>query len=197
MPHLFNIEFLITSYGYLGVFIVVFLESSIFFALPGDSLLFTVGILASSGFLNIFLLIFGIFCSTFLGGIFGYYIGINLEKLRRFSFWRRILKEEHINKTHNFFEKHGKSAVILSRFVPIVRTFTPVVAGVAKMNYVSFIKYSLVGSTLWSVTITSAGYLLGENFPFIKNYMPLAILLVVFLSILPIVFEVIRGKRKS
>ena len=197
MFHLFNIPYIIATYGYLGIFVIVFLESGIFFALPGDSLLFTAGILASGNLLNVYILIPMIFISTFLGGIFGYYIGTNLEKFRRYSFLRKILKEEHLNKTHKFFEKHGKSAVILSRFVPIVRTFIPIVAGMAKMNYSLFIKYSLISSFLWSTIMTLAGYFLGQTFPWIKDYMSLVIFLVVFLSILPAIFEIMREKLKD
>src|SRR3990167_10834068 len=106
MNNFFDIPYIITTYGYLGIFIIVFLESGIFFALPGDSLLFTAGLLAYAFELKIYFLIPLIFISTFLGGIMGYEIGINLKKLNQFYFFRKILKEEHINKTHNFFDKH-------------------------------------------------------------------------------------------
>lgn len=197
MTHLFDISYLISNYGYLGISMVVFLESGIFFALPGDSLLFTAGILASGGILKIHFLVPLIFVSTFLGGIFGYYVGTNLEKLRRFSYLRKILKDEHMEKTHIFFVKHGKFAVIFSRFVPIVRTFIPIVAGMAKMNYASFLRYSVISSFLWSTIVTFAGYFLGQIFPQIKDYMAMVVLLVVFLSILPMVFEGIKNNRQS
>ncbi|MFZ1019620.1 MAG: DedA family protein, partial [Minisyncoccia bacterium] len=129
MTHLFDITYLITTYGYLGIFVIIFLESGLFFALPGDSLLFTAGLLASVYGFNLSFLIFIIFLATFLGGLGGYEIGVYLEKLRTFSFFRKILKQEHINKAHQFFIKYGKSAIVFSRFVPVVRTFTPIVAG--------------------------------------------------------------------
>ena len=109
MYSFFNIEHIVSVYGYLGIFIIIFLESGIFFALPGDSLLFTVGLLTPLFNFNLFSLILVICMATFLGGIFGYEIGFYIEKLRKFVFFRKILKEEYINKTHKFFEDYGKS----------------------------------------------------------------------------------------
>ncbi|OGI60503.1 hypothetical protein A2641_03140 [Candidatus Nomurabacteria bacterium RIFCSPHIGHO2_01_FULL_37_25] len=196
MTQLFNIPYLITTYGYLGIFIIVFLESGIFFALPGDSLLFTAGLLAYAFELKIYFLIPLIFISTFLGGIMGYEIGINLKKLNQFYFFRKILKEEHINKTHNFFDKHGKFTVIFSRFVPIARTFVPIVAGIAHMKYSLFIKYSLISSFLWSTSVTLLGYFLGQIFPQIKDYLSYVVILIVLVSVLPIVYETIKEKKE-
>lgn len=189
MLELFDIPNLITTYGYTGIFIIVFLESGIFFALPGDSLLFTAGLLAISGFLKLPILIPVIFIGTFLGGIAGYYIGEHIEKLRRYKFFRRFLKEEHINYAHEFFEKHGKFAILISRFVPIVRTFLPIVAGISKMNYMKFIKYSILSSFIWSTTVTLVGYFLGIIFPEIKNYLHYLIFSVVLVSLLPVIFD--------
>ncbi len=192
MLELFDIPNLITTYGYTGIFIIVFLESGIFFALPGDSLLFTAGILAIAGFLNLFKLIPVIFVATFLGAIVGYYIGEHIEKLRRYKFFRRILKEEHITYAHEFFEKHGKFAILISRFLPIVRTFLPIAAGISKMNYIKFINYSLVSSAIWSTTVTLAGYFLGIIFPQIKNYLHYLIFSVIFISLIPALIEFYR-----
>ena len=195
MSQLFNIEFLVTTYGYSGIFIIAFLESGIFFALPGDSLLFTAGLFASTFGLNLFILIPLIFVATFLGGVVGYEIGTKLEYLKNFKIFRKILKPEHIEKAHNFFDKHGKTAIMFSRFVPIVRTFTPIVAGVAKMRYSEFIKYSLIGSFLWSTTITLLGYFLGQAFPVIKNYLPLMVVLIIFVSVLPAIIEFWESRK--
>ncbi|MBP6883824.1 MAG: VTT domain-containing protein [Candidatus Pacebacteria bacterium] len=197
MHNLFDITYLITQYGYWGIFIIVFLESGVFFALPGDSLLFTTGLLAASGLLKIHFVIPLIFVSTFFGGIFGFFIGENLTHLKRVSFFRFLLKDAYLNKAHNFFEKHGKSAIMLSRFVPIVRTFTPIIAGVARMKYLDFLRYSLAGSLLWSFIVTLSGYFLGRSFPWIQNYMPIVILVVVFLSVLPAIFEVVKHNRNK
>src|SRR5476649_2804045 len=146
MTHLFDITYLITTYGYLGIFIIVFLESGLFFALPGDSLLFTAGLFASVYSFNLFLLIFIISVGSFLGGAAGYEIGTYLETLKRYSFFKVVLKQEHIERAHQFFDKYGKFAIVFSRFVPIIRTFTPIVAGIARVHYKFFIKYNLIGS---------------------------------------------------
>ncbi|OGI58081.1 hypothetical protein A3C60_00255 [Candidatus Nomurabacteria bacterium RIFCSPHIGHO2_02_FULL_37_45] len=196
MTQLFDVSSIITTYGYLGIFIIVFLESGIFFALPGDSLLFTAGLFASTFGLNIYFLIPIIFFSTFLGGIIGYEIGVNLEKLRNFTFFRKILKKEHIEKANKFFNEHGKFAITFSRFIPIVRTFVPIVAGVAHMKYSLFMKYSIIGSLLWSTTVTLLGYFLGQVFPHLKNYLSWILILIVFISIIPVVFEITEERKK-
>ena len=197
MTHLFDITYLLTTYGYLGIFIIIFLESGILFALPGDSLLFTAGLFASAYSFNLFFLIFIIFVATFFGGAAGYEIGFYLEKLKKYSFFRLILKQEHINKAHEFFAKYGKFAIVFSRFVPIVRTFTPIVAGIARVPYKFFTKYSLVGSILWSTIVTLAGYFLGRAFPIIKDYLWVIAVSVVLVSLLPIIFEIMKNRKKS
>ena len=195
MNHLFDITYLLTTYGYLGIFIVIFLESGILFALPGDSLLFTAGLFVAVLGLKLPILILIIFLATFLGGVCGYEIGTYLEKLRKFSFFRLILKEEYINKTHQFFTKYGRSAIIFSRFVPIIRTFTPIVAGIARVPYKFYIKYSLISSIAWATTMTLIGYFLGRMFPIIKNYLWVVAILVVLVSLVPILIQVLKGKK--
>jgi membrane-associated protein len=197
MTHLFDITYLITTYGYLGIFIIVFLESGILFALPGDSLLFTAGLFASVYSFNLFFLIMLISVATFFGGAVGYEIGVYLEKLKKFSFFKVILKQEHIDKAHKFFNKYGKVAIVFSRFVPIVRTFTPIVAGIARVPYKFFTKYSLIGSILWSTIVTLVGYFLGRAFPIIKDYLWVIAVLVVLVSLLPIIFEIMRNRKKG
>ncbi len=195
MPEIFDLTHIISTYGYLGIFIIVFLESGIFFALPGDSLLFTAGLLVSLLELNIFLLISLIFIATFTGGIVGYELGVHIEKLRRYAFFRKILKEEHIQKAHRFFEKHGKLAVILSRFVPFARTFVPIVAGISKMNYTLFLRYSFVSSVLWSTVMTLLGYFLGQLFPAIRDYVTFFIFGIVIASIIPVFWETYKERQ--
>jgi membrane-associated protein len=192
----FDLTHFITTYGYVGIFIIVFLESGIFFPLPGDSLLFTAGLFAVAFGLNIYFLIPMIFVATFLGGLAGYEVGINLIRLQNRRFIGRFLKKEHIDKAHKFFEKHGRMAVIFCRFVPIVRTFVPIVAGVAQMNYYAFLHYSLAGSLLWSSIVTLLGYFLGSIIPGIKDYLWVIVVLIVIVSILPIVWEMRRGRKK-
>ena len=195
LHNLFNIQYLLTTYGYIGIFIIVFLESGIFFALPGDSLLFTAGLLATGVGFNLFILIPTIFVGTLLGGIAGYFIGVYIETLRKYSFFRRILKQEYIDRAHEFFVNHGKAAVILSRFVPIIRTFVPIAAGVAKMNKKLFFFYSVVSSILWSTIVTLAGFFLGRTFPQIKDYLSYFIIGIVLVSVIPVILEWLRGRK--
>ena len=195
MPHLFDVTQLITTYGQLGIFIIVFLESGIFFPLPGDSLIFTAGLLAPVFHFNIIFLTLLVFVAAFGGGVVGYYIGTKLEQLKHFIFFRKIFKQEYINEAHNFLEKHGLSAMILSRFVPIVRTFLPIVAGIAHMEYSSFIRYSFLGAFIWSLVFVLSGYYLGQIFPQIHDYLIYVILLVIFLSILPGIVHYFRRKK--
>lgn len=192
---LFNIPYLLTAYGYIGVFVIVFLESGVFFALPGDSLLFTAGLLASGIGFDLYVLIPLIFVATFLGGVCGYFIGVYLEKLHKYEFFRKIIRRDHLDTAHRFFEKHGLGAILISRFVPIVRTFLPIVAGIARMNFGRFIRYSLVSSLLWSTTVTLLGYFLGIHFPWIQDYIKYVIVLVVLVSVIPVAFEWWRERR--
>ncbi|MBX4199119.1 DedA family protein [Candidatus Parcubacteria bacterium] len=186
---LFDPTHLLTTYGYIGVFIIVFLESGIFFALPGDSLLFTAGLLAATVGFNLYLLIPLIFVAGFLGGVAGYFIGVYIERLSRYTLFRRILKEEHMQRTEAFFDKHGALAIILGRFVPIIRTFAPIAAGVARMNMSRFLRYSLISSLLWSTIVTLLGYYLGQAFPQIKDYLSYFVVGIVIVSLLPIALE--------
>jgi len=193
----FNIPEVLALYGYIGVFVIVFLESGIFFPLPGDSLLFTAGILASGLGFNLWFLIPLIFFATLFGGIAGYYLGTQIEKLHNYSFFRKILSQEHINTAHQFFEKYGRFAVVFSRFVPLVRTFVPIVAGIARMDYKKFLKYSIISSLLWSTIVTLVGFFLGRAFPWIKDYLSYLIILIIFASILPGIYEWVRTRQKK
>lgn len=196
MIHFFDITYIISTYGYVGIFIIVFLESGLIFALPGDSLLLTAGLLASTSVLNIYILIPVIFVATFLGGMMGYEVGVHLVKLQKFKFFARFLKQEYIDEAHRFFDKHGKAAIIFSRFVVVVRTFIPIVAGVARMHYGPYLRYSLIGSLIWSFVMTLVGYYLGQVFPGIKEYLTYIIIIVVILSILPMIWEIFQNKKK-
>lgn len=195
MHQLFDLTYLITEYGYIGILVIVFLESGIFFPLPGDSLLFTAGLLAPKLGFNVIFLAFLIFVAAFLGGIVGYYIGTKLEFLHRYKFFHRIFKKKYIDDAHNFLEKHGLSAMIFSRFIPVVRTFMPIVAGVVKMDYADFIKYSLVGSFVWSVVFVFGGYFLGQSFPQLQEYLLFVIIIIVIISLLPAVFHFIKNRK--
>ncbi len=194
MNHLFNLTYLITHYGYIGILVIVFLESGIFFPLPGDSLLFTAGLLAPQIGFSVVVLVLLVFLAAFLGGLVGYYIGTKLEFLYKYSFFRKIFKKKYTDEAHNFLEKHGLSAILLSRFIPIVRTFLPIVAGMVHMNYFDFIKYSLVGSFVWSAVFVLGGYFLGQSFPQIQEYLLYVVIIIVVVSLLPGVYHLLKRK---
>jgi len=167
------------------MFVIIFLESSFFFLLPGDSLLFTAGIIATRGFLNVWMLIPLFFVATLTGSMFGYAIGERIAYLNRFRTFRRFVSEKHLNDVHAFFEKYGMVSLIFSRFIPIVRTFAPVGAGIGRMKYADFIKYNIIGSFLWSAVVTLLGFYLGRTFPGIQRYLSLMVVVVVAVSVLP------------
>lgn len=196
MQYLLDAEYLLTTYGYIGVFVIVFLESGIFFALPGDSLLFTAGLLASISNLNILILVPVIFVATFLGGMAGYQIGLYIESLHRYPFFRRILKPEYIMEAHRFFNKHGRAAILMSRFVPLMRTFAPIAAGVAHMPWSAFLRYSFFSSLLWSTSVTFLGYFLGQAFPGIRNSLTYILIGIVVVSLLPATVHYLRTRRR-
>lgn len=196
MLELFDISHIILHYGHIGIFLIVFLESGIFFALPGDSLLFSAGLLASTGILSIHTIIPIIFIATFLGALVGYEIGVNLEKLRKYSVCQKMFKKEYLDKGHKFFEKYGKVTIIFSRFVPIIRTFAPIVAGIVRMQYFAFLRYTFFGSLLWSFIVTLAGFFLGRIIPGLKDYVTLLMLFVVVLSLIPGIFHLLKKQTQ-
>lgn len=180
---------------------IVFAETGLLvgFFLPGDSLLFTAGLLVATGTINInvWLLSLLIFISAFVGDQTGYYIG---KKAGPAVFKRpnsRLFKQENVRRAEVFFERHGGKAVILARFVPVVRTFTPVVAGVARMNYRTFVAFNVIGAFVWGVGVTMLGYVLGDRVPFVRENLDLIFVGVVVLSVIPIVLEVLRQSHKA
>ncbi len=197
MHNLFDLTYLITNYGYIGILIIVFLESGVFFPLPGDSLLFTAGLLAHQLGLSVILLAFLVFVAAFLGGIVGYYIGTKLDFLYNYSLFRKIFKKKYTDEAHKFLEKHGLSAMILSRFVPIVRTFLPIVAGMVRMNYLDFLKYSFLGSIIWSSVFVFGGYFLGQSFPQIQDYLLYVVIIIVLVSLLPGIYHLSKRSKNE
>jgi len=197
MHQLFDLTYLITNYGYIGILVIVFLESGIFFPLPGDSLLFTAGLLANQLGFSVILLAFLVFVAAFLGGLVGYYIGTKLDFLYNYPIFRKIFKKKYTDEAHKFLEKHGLSAMILSRFVPIVRTFLPIVAGMVRMNYYDFLKYSFVGSVVWSSVFIFGGYFLGQSFPQIQDYLLYVVIIIVLVSLLPGVYHIHKSRKKD
>ncbi len=185
--------------GYPGIFLIIFAESGtiVGFFLPGASLLFTTGILAAKGIFNPWILIPGVTIAAILGDNAGYWFG-NKVGIKLFTKPdSRFFHQEHLRRTQHFYEKHGAKAIILARFIPIVRTFAPIVAGIASMNYRTFMICNFIGAFAWATGITSAGYFLGERFPIIQEYLIFVILGIVFLTILPIIRESYKHYRDT
>ncbi|MBI5825385.1 MAG: DedA family protein [Chloroflexi bacterium] len=189
---------IISDYGmwtYGILFAVIFVETGLVIMpfLPGDSLLFAAGTFAALGSLNIWGLITLLIAAAFLGDTVNYSIGHYLGERAYNIKW---IKKEYLDKTHAFFEKHGGKAIFLARFVPIVRTFAPFVAGIGKMTYGYFITYNIVGGVVWVLLFTFAGYLFG-NIPFMKENFEYVIIVIILVSILPMVFEWWKARRES
>ena len=200
---------LLESIGLIGLFIVIFAESGILigFFLPGDSLLFTAG-LATYGLVlregedkfqlasgHIWIVVLGVVIAAIAGDQVGYAFG---NKVGPSLFKRpesRLFKPSYVESAEKFFAKHGSKSIVLARFVPIVRTFTPIVAGVSNMHYRTFVKFNVIGGILWGAGLTLLGYTLGRAFPAIGDNIEIAVLVIVFVSLLPVVIEFIRHRR--
>lgn len=191
-------EKLLQTFGTLGLFAVVFAESGLLFGffLPGDSLLFTAGFLAAQGALNLPLILAGCFVSAVAGDQVGYAFGrrVGPALFRRPE--SRFFKREYAERAQGYFDTYGSKTIVLARFVPIVRTFAPIVAGVGKMNYRTFATFNVLGGFLWAIGVTTLGYFLGEV-DWVEDNLEIAILGVVALSLLPVAVELIKGRRRS
>lgn len=187
-----NIENIIKSFGYAGIAFIIFAESGLLigFFLPGDSLLFTAGLLAQKGFLNIWVLLTITFFAAILGDSTGYTFGNRVGKSLFKKPNSRFFNHENLEKTEKFYEKHGPTTIILARFIPIIRTFAPVVAGISKMKYSTFLLFNLIGGFLWTIGITILGYFLGSIIPDIDKYLLPIILLIVIVSFLPAIHKI-------
>lgn len=188
---------LIEVIGYLGVLGIVFAETGLFlgFFLPGDSLLFVAGFLASQGFFSLPLLMFGVFIAAVLGNLLGYEFGRRVGG-KLFSKEDSILfKKSHALKAQAFYDKHGPKTIVLARFMPIVRTFAPIVAGVANMRFRTFFFYNVLGAFLWTFGLILLGYSLGSVIDVDRYLLPI-VLVIVFLSFLPGIISYIRSKRE-
>jgi membrane-associated protein len=191
---------IIAQYGvwtYALLFLVIFLETGVVVTpfLPGDSLLFAAGSFAALDVLNPWILVIVLSVAAIIGDTVNYWIGHYVGP-RAFSGNVRFLKKEYMDRTHDFYERHGGKTIILARFVPIVRTFAPFVAGVGAMTYPKFITYNVVGGIVWVMLFVWLGYFFG-NLPFVQTHFEAAILAIIFISVLPIIFEFVKGKLRS
>lgn len=189
-------HFLIRTFGYLGIFFIVFAESGLFFGffLPGDSLLFVAGFLASQGILDFPLLVFLCVAGAILGDSVGYFFG---KKVGQALYQRedsRFFKKAYLEKAHAFYEKHGGKTIILARFMPFVRTFAPIVAGTANMTYRKFFFFNVIGGLLWAVGVTAIGYTLGNVIPGVGRYLLPIIVFIVLISVLPPIFHYVKSR---
>src|SRR5829696_3750835 len=189
---------LISEYGtwtHLILFLVVFCETGLVVTpfLPGDSLLFAAGTFAALGALDLWMMVLLLIGAAILGDTVNYWVGAYIGP-RAFGGNVRYLRREYLDRTHAFYERHGGKTIILARFVPIIRTFAPFVAGVGAMSYPKFITYNVVGAVLWVVLFVLAGYFFG-NIPTVRENFTLVILAIIAISVLPIAVEAVRARR--
>ncbi|HEX9617913.1 MAG TPA: DedA family protein [Anaerolineales bacterium] len=195
-----HLSVVIQNYGtwtYLLLFAIIFMETGLVVTpfLPGDSLLFAAGTFAGLGSLNVTLLFFLLASAAIIGDTVNYWIGHYIGP-RAFSGNVRFLKKEYLERTHEFYERHGGKTIILARFIPIIRTFAPFVAGVGAMTYPRFFAYNVVGAILWVALFTFGGYFFG-NLPAVKENFTFVILAIILISVLPGVVEFFRERARA
>jgi membrane-associated protein len=193
-------EHLLATFGTLGLFLIVFAESGLLigFFLPGDSLLFTAGLLSSQGKLApLPILLAGCFAAAVVGDQVGYAFGRRVGPALFKREDSRIFKQEYIEKSQAFFAEHGSKTILLARFVPVVRTFAPIVAGAGKMHYRTFLAYNVVGGLLWAIGVTSLGYVLGESVPSIDKYLLPVIGVIIVVSVAPVAWEIHKAHKQG
>ncbi len=197
MHHLALIP-LVKLVGYPGIFAIIFLESGVFFGffLPGASILFTAGLLSSQGFFNIWTLIPLVAFAAILGDSAGYWFGAKVGYRIFLRPDSRFFKHAYLEQAKVFYERHGVYAVILARFVPFVRTFAPIVAGVVKMRYRTFLAYNVVGALLWGAGIAFLGYYLAVRVPLIGNYVGPIVIVIIIASLVPLVWKLRHEPQK-
>lgn len=191
-----DVDFLIGTFGYPGLFVIIFAETGLMlgFFLPGDSLLITAGIFAAKGFLDIWFLCILLFIAAVLGNTAGYYFGHKVGK-RIFNREDSLLfHKNHIIRASEFYSKHGGKTIVIARFIPIIRTFAPVVAGIAGMDFRRFLFYNILGAFLWAICLTLAGYYIGSYIP--DEYFEAIIILVIIVSLVPAFYHGVNTKEK-
>lgn len=194
-----GLEGLVRFVGYPGLFAAVFAETGLFFMffLPGSSMLFTAGLLASHGLFNVWILLPLITLAAILGDNVGYWFGTKVGPTLFKREDSRFFRKSHVEKTRAFYEKHGVIAIVLARFVPIIRTFAPILGGIAGMRYRTFFIYNVVGGVLWGAGVTFAGYFLGETFPQVDRYITPIIAAIIITSFIPLLKEWYKSSMKN
>lgn len=190
---------LITTVGTFGVIAIIFLETGVFFGFffPGDSLLFLSGFFASLGYLPIGWLLFGCFIAAIVGDSVGYAFGHHVGPSLFTKDDSLFFSKKHIARAEHFYEKHGKKTIILARFIPVVRTFAPIVAGIGNMKYRTFISFNVVGAFLWTWLLLILGYVFGSIIPNPDRYILPVILVIILISAAPAVWQVLKDKYKD
>ncbi len=199
---LLNPDAIVATLGLAGIFAIIFLESGVFFAffLPGDSLLFSAGFLASQGHLDIVSLVIGVFISSFLGVVVGYVFGKRIGEnifQKKDSFF---FNPKNLERTKEFYKKYGTWTIMFSRFVPIVRTFAPILGGVGEMKWKTLLQYNFLGSTLWAFLIPMAGYFFGKQIPSLHDLVIPVMTGMFFLTLIPIfiaIYKYSKNKRQK
>ena len=191
-----NLDTFLQTTGLVGIIGAVFAELGLFigFFLPGDSLLFTAGFLASQHVFSIALLMIGCTAAAILGDNVGYAFGLRVGK-RIFAREQSLFfRKAHLERAKIFYEKYGASTIVLARFIPVVRSFAPIVAGAGEMNYRTFVFYNIIGGTLWAVGLTGLGYVLGSVIPNVDHYLLPLVIAIIILSFVPPVIHVLKDK---
>lgn len=193
----FNLITLIKTAGYFGLLGIVFAESGLLigFFLPGDSLLFTAGFLASQGYFNIFILIILCFVGAVLGDSFGYAFGRKTGSMLFVKEDSIMFKKSHLERARIFYETHGGKTIVLARFMPIIRTFAPIIAGVGVMRYPVFLFYNVIGAALWAIGLPLLGYFLGNIIPDVDKYIIPIVVLIIIASIAPPVIHILKNEE--
>lgn len=194
--HYLDPSFIIQTVGLIGIFAIVFAESGLFFGFffPGDSLLFTAGLFAHAGYFNLEILIIGCIIAAILGDSVGYFTGSKMGPKIFKKENSLFFKKKYLLDAQEFYVKYGKKTIVLARFVPFVRTFAPIVAGVGKMSYKTFISYNIISGIIWPLSMISLGYFVGSLFPQAEKYLFLITGGIIVISIVPIVFQIIKKR---
>ena len=193
---IYDVKSLVMWAGYVGLFAIIFAETGLLvgFFFPGDSLLVTAGLFASTGDLNIFFLNLLLIPAAILGNSVGYWIGYKSGPKLFKREQSLLFRKDYLIKTKEFYDKHGGSTIIITRFMPFFRTFAPIVAGIGQMKYIKFTNYNIISAIMWIMSMTLIGFFLGRSIPNIDKHIDKVIIIIVFLSLLPAIYKYLKHK---